>query len=86
MVGMNTSDMNDENVRRAGLFAARSGVAFQLQDDLLGMFGDESALGKSTSSDLNIRANRRRRRRTVEQLPGRPRIAGVGSAMGAEID
>lgn len=31
------------------------GLAFQMQDDLLGIWGDESATGKSTSTDLTTR-------------------------------
>ncbi|QQG50944.1 MAG: polyprenyl synthetase family protein [Candidatus Saccharibacteria bacterium] len=34
------------------LFAESLGVAFQLSDDLLGMFGDEKITGKSTDSDI----------------------------------
>lgn len=33
-------------------FALPLGLAFQLQDDILGMFGDERILGKSASSDI----------------------------------
>lgn len=33
-------------------FAEKIGVAYQLQDDLLGVFGDEKETGKSTLSDL----------------------------------
>lgn len=33
-------------------FANLHGIAFQLQDDLLGMFGDEQKMGKPTTSDL----------------------------------
>lgn len=33
-------------------FALNLGIAFQLQDDLLGIFGDESVTGKSNISDL----------------------------------
>lgn len=33
-------------------FATNMGVAFQIQDDLLGVFGDEQQTGKSTTSDL----------------------------------
>lgn len=33
-------------------FATAAGIAYQLQDDLLGVFGDEQQTGKSTISDL----------------------------------
>lgn len=33
-------------------FGTALGIAYQLQDDLLGMFGDESITGKSTDGDL----------------------------------
>jgi geranylgeranyl diphosphate synthase type I len=52
MIGLNTTDFGNPDVRRAGIFGARAGLAFQLQDDLLGLFGNEADTGKSASSDL----------------------------------
>ncbi len=34
------------------LFGWHLGLAFQIQDDILGIWGDEALLGKSTASDL----------------------------------
>ncbi|WGW11495.1 polyprenyl synthetase family protein [Saxibacter everestensis] len=39
-------------LRTLGEFGRRVGIAFQLRDDLLGVFGDEAATGKSSTSDL----------------------------------
>lgn len=33
-------------------YASNAGIAFQIQDDLLGVFGDEAVIGKSTLGDL----------------------------------
>lgn len=38
-------------------FGEYTGMAFQIQDDILGIFGDESKLGKSTTSDIEENKN-----------------------------
>jgi geranylgeranyl diphosphate synthase type I len=43
----------DENTQEAyRLFGHHLGLAFQVQDDILGIWGDEALTGKSTASDL----------------------------------
>lgn len=41
-----------DTIRRLKEFGLALGTAYQLQDDLLGMFGDEIITGKSISSDI----------------------------------
>lgn len=43
---------SDEVVDALGEFGREVGTAYQIVDDLLGVFGDESETGKSTTSDL----------------------------------
>jgi geranylgeranyl diphosphate synthase type II len=42
----------DEDIAHLGDFGWHAGVAFQLRDDYLGVFGDEAETGKSALSDL----------------------------------
>jgi geranylgeranyl diphosphate synthase type I len=58
-IGAMFAGTNDEGLDMLTQFADHHGVAFQLQDDLLGMFGDERKTGKPAISDL------REGRRTV---------------------
>ena len=41
-----------KEVVNAGIFARNCGLAFQLQDDILGVFAEENRLGKPVGSDL----------------------------------
>jgi geranylgeranyl diphosphate synthase type I len=75
----------------AGLRAAGEpmGVAFQLQDDLLGTFGDPKKTGKSARSDLK----QGKRTAIIAELEGDteaakllPRVLGVADAKDAEVD
>ncbi|MFQ5647063.1 MAG: polyprenyl synthetase family protein, partial [bacterium] len=52
MIGLNHPDENNPQVKALAGFASRCGIAFQLQDDILGILGDEKLLGKPVGSDI----------------------------------
>lgn len=43
---------NQKLTKDLGVFGESLGIAFQIQDDILGVFGDEKELGKSNKSDI----------------------------------
>lgn len=43
---------NEEQKRKLRNYGMKLGIAFQMRDDILGMFGDEAELGKPVSSDM----------------------------------
>jgi len=43
---------NQKQLQLLSRFAIPLGIAFQIQDDILGMFGDEKTIGKPVTSDL----------------------------------
>ena len=51
-LGAVLADVDDARVAALGDVGRHLGLAFQLRDDLLGVFGDERLTGKSTLSDL----------------------------------
>jgi geranylgeranyl diphosphate synthase type I len=52
MIGLETADASHPHVEAISAFAANCGTAFQLQDDILGILGDEESLGKPVGSDV----------------------------------
>jgi geranylgeranyl diphosphate synthase type I len=52
MIGLNTTQADDKRVVALSNFTSRCGTAFQLQDDILGIIGDEKQLGKPVGSDI----------------------------------
>ena len=52
MIGLDTCDESVPLIRAISAFASGCGTAFQLQDDILGVVGDEAALGKPVGSDI----------------------------------
>ena len=52
MLGLNTCNLNHPMAEALAGFASDCGTAFQLQDDILGLLGDEEKLGKPVGSDI----------------------------------
>ena len=52
MIGKNTVNKNDVEIEAITKFTGNCGIAFQLQDDILGIVGDEKKLGKPVGSDI----------------------------------
>ncbi|MFA6816255.1 MAG: polyprenyl synthetase family protein [Lentisphaeria bacterium] len=51
-IGQNMPVEENYTAQQLGLFAESCGIAFQLQDDILGIYGDPQKLGKNVGSDL----------------------------------
>ena len=51
-VGAILGGTDDKTVEQYRLFGRELGLAFQIQDDILGIWGDEALIGKSAASDL----------------------------------
>ena len=55
IIGLNSPNYRLDSIRIAGDFALAAGLAFQLQDDILGIYADEEELGKPVGNDLRER-------------------------------
>lgn len=82
MFACGSTDGTDDLSATLGEFAERCGIAFQIQDDVLGVVGDEAKLGKPVGSDIRegkrttiLRAAYERAsaadRRTLDDIVGR---------------
>ncbi len=52
LIGLETTDLENPYVRALESFSKNCGIAFQLQDDILGVVGDKNVLGKPVGSDI----------------------------------
>jgi geranylgeranyl diphosphate synthase type I len=51
-VGLILAGADEESLEKMSRYAVPVGIAFQIQDDILGVFGTEEELGKSVTSDI----------------------------------
>lgn len=51
-IGLRQTPPENALIGKIGHFARRCGAAFQLQDDILGIIGDEKKIGKAVNSDI----------------------------------
>ncbi len=51
-IGLNQPDLRDKQVEMLANFTGKCGIAFQIQDDILGVVGNEAQLGKKVGSDI----------------------------------
>ena len=67
-LALESADMNDERIMALSKFASLAGIAFQLRDDWLGVFGDEEKFGKPAGSDLREKKPTLLLMKTLENL------------------
>ena len=72
MIGLDTADVQRKEVRALAAFAGEIGYAFQLCDDLLGVYGEESTFGKPLCSDF------REGKPTILFIEAMERLSGTG--------
>lgn len=90
LTGATIAGATSEQLQTLRAFAVELGVAFQLADDLLGVFGDELVTGKSTTSDITegkqtFMIEQATRRMSTEQSSRFSALFGKQSAMPDEI-
>ncbi len=56
-VGAILAGASEKFLENIQLFGEYLGIAFQIQDDILGIFGDDKKIGKSTTSDIQENKN-----------------------------
>jgi geranylgeranyl pyrophosphate synthase len=56
-IGAMLGGADESQLRLLRRFGENIGMAFQIQDDILGVFGDEREIGKSTTSDIEENKN-----------------------------
>ncbi len=69
MIGLGTVDTGAPQVQTLASFAADCGLAFQLQDDILGVFGDQARLGKPIGADLREKKQTMLIAKALELIP-----------------
>ncbi|TJY44442.1 polyprenyl synthetase family protein [Cohnella pontilimi] len=88
LAGAHAAEASDSQVEALGLFGRNVGLAFQIQDDILDVTGDEAKLGKSVKSDekqskvtypylIGLEESRRRVKRLTEEAKEAVASAGL---------
>ena len=81
---------DDHLIRALGEFGESLGIAFQIQDDILGVFGSEEKMGKSVTSDIEegkntlliteaLKRANLKQRKILDKYYGRGSMVGKGS-------
>jgi geranylgeranyl diphosphate synthase type I len=81
MIALGTTDPEEPRVRALREFAIDAGLAFQLRDDWLGLYGDPATLGKPVGSDLRAGKRTWLFARGLARLDG-PARARLAAAIG----
>lgn len=83
-LGALISSCDDEQAAHFGRFGVDLGIAFQIHDDILGIWGDEEKTGKSAASDI---LSRKKSLPVLYGLAQSPRLAEIyAQPPEAEID